>query len=86
MDSLRPVAEEVGKAKRIDDAKGRYIVFLKNTFPKKYILDGFHVVLDCAHGATYHVAPAVFEELGAEVIPVGGRRLFNLTHPGYYCR
>ena len=67
MEALRPVAEEVGKAKRIDDAKGRYIVFLKNTFPKKYTLDGFHVVLDCAHGATYKVAPHVFEELGAKV-------------------
>jgi len=67
MEALRPVAEEVGKAKRIDDAKGRYIVFLKNTFPRKYTLDGFHVVLDCAHGATYKVAPHVFEELGARV-------------------
>ena len=71
MDSLRPVAEEVGKAARIDDAKGRYIVFLKNTFPKRYTLDGIHVVLDCAHGATYGVAPHVFEELGAKVTCIG---------------
>jgi phosphoglucosamine mutase len=71
MDSLRPVAEEVGKAARIDDAKGRYIVFLKNTFPKRYTLDGIHVVLDCAHGATYGVAPHVFEELGAKVTSIG---------------
>jgi phosphoglucosamine mutase len=71
MDSLRPVAEEVGKAARIDDAKGRYIVFLKNTFPKRYTLDGIHIVLDCAHGATYGVAPHVFEELGAKVTSIG---------------
>jgi len=67
MEALRPVAEEVGKAARIDDARGRYIVFLKNTFPKDYTLDDFHIVLDCANGATYGVAPHVFEELGAKV-------------------
>jgi len=71
MDSLRPVAEEVGKASRIDDARGRYIVFLKNTFPHRYTLDGIHIVLDCAHGATYGVAPHVFEELGAKVTSIG---------------
>jgi len=71
MDSLRPVAEEVGKAARIDDAKGRYIVFLKNTFPHRFTLDGIHIVLDCAHGATYGVAPHVFEELGAKVTSIG---------------
>ncbi|MEN8142394.1 MAG: phosphoglucosamine mutase [Thermodesulfobacteriota bacterium] len=71
MAALRPVADEVGKAARIDDARGRYTVFLKNTFPKNYVLDGFHVVLDCAHGATYGVAPHVFEELGAKVTPLG---------------
>lgn len=67
IDDLRPIAEEVGKAFRIDDARGRYTVFLKNTFPKEYALDGFHIVLDCANGATYGVAPHVFEELGAKV-------------------
>ncbi|TKB09387.1 phosphoglucosamine mutase [Desulforhopalus sp. IMCC35007] len=71
MAALRPVADEVGKAKRIDDAKGRYIVFLKNTFPKNYTLEDFHIVLDCAHGATYKVAPHVFEELGAKVTTIG---------------
>ncbi len=71
MAALRPVADEVGKMSRIDDAKGRYIVFLKNTFPKKYTLDGFHVVIDCAHGATYRVAPHVFRELGAKVTTIG---------------
>ena len=71
MNALGPVAEEVGKAFRIDDAKGRYIVFLKNTFPKTFTLDGIHIVLDCAHGATYGVAPHVFEELGAQVTALG---------------
>ena len=70
MAALRPVADEVGKATRIDDARGRYIVFLKNTFPKDYTLDGFHIVLDCANGATYGVAPWVFRELGAKVTPL----------------
>ena len=71
MAALRPVAEEVGKATRIEDAKGRYIVFLKNTFPRQYTLDGFHIVLDCAHGATYGVSPHVFQELGAKVTRLG---------------
>ncbi|WP_028582305.1 phosphoglucosamine mutase [Desulfogranum japonicum] len=71
MAALRPVADEVGKASRIDDAAGRYIVYLKNTFPKQYTLDDFHIVLDCANGATYKVAPYVFEELGARVTTLG---------------
>jgi len=71
MAALRPVADEVGRATRIDDVKGRYIVFLKNTFPAKYTLDDFHIVLDCAHGATYKVAPFVFSELGAKVTCIG---------------
>jgi phosphoglucosamine mutase len=69
--SLRPTAKEVGKAHRIDDAIGRYVVFLKNTFPSHLNLDGLRIVLDCANGAAYRVAPTVLEELGAEVIPVG---------------
>jgi len=71
IDSLRPTATEVGKAFRIDDAAGRYIVFLKNTFPNDFTLDGFKIVLDCAHGAAYKIAPHVFEELGAKVYPIG---------------
>ena len=67
MAALRPVAEEVGKAVRIDDARGRYVVFLKHTFPRQLTLDGIHIVLDCANGATYGVAPHVFRELGAQV-------------------
>ena len=71
MAALRPTAEEIGKATRIDDARGRYIVSLKNTFPRALTLDGLHIVLDCAHGATYGVAPHVFEELGAKVTSLG---------------
>ncbi|MCF6289990.1 MAG: phosphoglucosamine mutase [Desulfobacterales bacterium] len=71
MEALRPTAEEIGRATRIDDAKGRYIVFLKNTFPRRYTLDDLHIVLDCAHGATYGVAPLVFRELGAKVTTIG---------------
>jgi phosphoglucosamine mutase len=71
LDSLRPTANAVGKAHRIDDAVGRYVVFLKNTFPNDLSLDGLRMVVDCANGAAYRVAPTVFEELGAEVIPIG---------------
>ncbi|MDI7259508.1 MAG: phosphoglucosamine mutase [Thermodesulfobacteriota bacterium] len=71
LDSLRPTASAVGKAHRIDDAIGRYVVFLKKTFPNDLTLDGLRIALDCANGAAYRVAPMVFEELGAEVIPIG---------------
>ncbi|MCB1102752.1 MAG: phosphoglucosamine mutase [Kiritimatiellae bacterium] len=64
---IRPTAEDVGKAFRIDDALGRYIVFCKNTFPDSLDLAGMKVVLDCANGATYKIAPIIFSELGAEV-------------------
>jgi phosphoglucosamine mutase len=67
---LRPTANRIGKAKRIDDAIGRYVVFLKSLFPKDLSLDGLTVVVDCGHGAAYQVAPAVLEELGARVIPL----------------
>ena len=69
LEELRPVASEIGKAHRIDDAVGRYVVFLKNSFPQEYSLNGLKIVADCANGATYKVAPAVFEELGAHVVP-----------------
>ncbi len=71
LQSLRPTASEVGKAYRIDDAVGRYVVFLKNTFPNDLTLEGLRIALDCANGAAYRVAPAVLEELGAEVMPIG---------------
>lgn len=67
----RPTADAVGRARRIDDALGRYIVFLKNTFPVEYTLDGLTIAVDCAHGATYKVAPAVLSELGANLKLVG---------------
>ncbi len=65
--SMLPHAREMGRAKRLDDAIGRYVVFLKSTFPRELSLDGFKVVLDVANGATYKVAPAVFRELGADL-------------------
>jgi phosphoglucosamine mutase len=61
----------LGKARRIDDAAGRYVEFCKSTFPNDMDLRGLKIVLDCAHGATYHVAPDVFHELGAEIICIG---------------
>jgi phosphoglucosamine mutase len=69
--SLRPTAMSVGRAKRIDDAPGRYIVALKNSFPRYLSLDGMRVALDCAHGAAYKVAPMVLGELGAEITTLG---------------
>jgi phosphoglucosamine mutase len=67
----RPTGADVGLARRIDDASGRYIVFLKKTFPQDLSLDGLRIVVDCAHGAAYKVAPTVLQELGAEVIAIG---------------
>jgi phosphoglucosamine mutase len=66
-----PNPEDVGRAYKIADSPGRYIVYLKNSYPEKLTLDGLTVVLDCAHGATYKVAPLIFEELGARVIKIG---------------
>jgi phosphoglucosamine mutase len=62
--------EMIGRAKRIDDARGRYVHHAKSTFPERLRLDGLKVVLDCANGAAYHVAPEALWELGAEVIPL----------------
>ena len=67
----RTPSESIGKARKIEDSRGRYVQFLKHTFPKERTLDGMKVVVDCANGAAYHVAPQVFEELGAEVISLG---------------
>ncbi len=64
---LHPSPSELGKAYRMDDARGRYTVFLKHSFPRRFTLEGTKVVLDCANGATYRVAPDTFFELGAEV-------------------
>ena len=64
---IRPTADQIGKARRVDDANGRYIVFCKNTFPEDQSLEGMRIALDCANGATYRVAPSIFSELGAAV-------------------
>lgn len=66
-------SDRLGKVKRINDAAGRYIEFCKSTFPNDLDLRGLKIVVDCAHGATYHVAPPVFHELGAEVIAIGNQ-------------
>ena len=71
IDHLRPTAHSVGKAFRIDDAVGRYIVSLKHVFDADLTMQGIKIVVDCANGAAYRVAPAVFEELGARVFPMG---------------
>jgi len=64
-------SDKLGKATRIDDAAGRYIEFCKGTFPSELSLTGLKIVVDCAHGATYHIAPNVLRELGAQVIEIG---------------
>lgn len=64
-------AQELGKASRIDDAPGRYVEFCKSTVPNAFRLDNMKLVLDCAHGATYSVAPKVFRELGADIVTLG---------------
>ena len=81
---------KLGKARRVDDAPGRYIEFCKSAFPNELDLRGLKIVVDCAHGATYHLAPAVFHELGADVIakgvePDGLNINHNLgaTHPAF---
>lgn len=73
LDAPMPVqpSAKLGKAKRINDAVGRYIEFCKSTFPNALDLRGLKLVVDCAHGATYHIAPHVFHELGAEVVSLG---------------
>jgi len=63
--------DEVGQAARIEDARGRYIVYLKNSFPRELTLEGLRIVIDCAHGAGYRVGPTVLRELGAEVFEIG---------------
>ena len=84
---------KLGKARRIDDAGGRYVEFCKSTFPNALDLRGLKIVLDCAHGATYHVAPPVFHELGAEIIAIGNQpdglninHECGSTHPEALCK
>ncbi len=88
LDVNRPRGKNVGRAERLDDAPGRYVAYVKQTFPQDLTLDGLRIVVDAAHGAAYRVAPSVFQELGAEVIPIGVRpdgqninRRCGATHP-----
>lgn len=71
INDCRPIASDIGKAYRIVDAPGRYIMFLKTTFPKEMNLDGMKIVLDCANGAAYRIAPTVMDELGANLVTIG---------------
>jgi phosphoglucosamine mutase len=71
LDQDRPTGSDVGVAERLDDARGRYVAFVKQTFPSDLTLVGLRIVIDAAHGAAYRVAPTVLEELGAEVFPIG---------------
>ena len=73
LNAYLPKSEGIGRSRRIDDATGRYIVYVKNTFPQQLTLAGLRIVLDCANGAAYKVAPAVFEELGAELVVLGNQ-------------
>jgi phosphoglucosamine mutase len=73
LDRRGPSGANVGRAERLDDARGRYVVYIKSTFPKELTLDGLRVVVDAANGAAYRVAPAVFSELGADVTSLAVR-------------
>ena len=93
IDSVRPTADEIGKAVRIDDALGRYIEFAKASFPRGMTLEGLRIVVDCAHGAAYKSTPCVLRELGAEVIIYGNHpdgmninRDCGSMHPENLCR
>ncbi|HOK40108.1 MAG TPA: phosphoglucosamine mutase [bacterium] len=70
LEALQPTAGKIGKAHRIEDALGRYIEFLKHTFPKEFTFENLRIAIDCANGATYKVAPTVFSELDAEIFPI----------------
>lgn len=70
-EKLSVSSDQIGKAHRVEDSYGRYIEFVKSTFPKNLSLEGLKIVVDCAHGAAYHIAPLVLEELGAQVIVMG---------------
>jgi len=91
--SQRPTHSRIGRAYRIEDAAGRYIAFVKDTFPAHLDLRGLKIVVDCANGAAYRVAPAIFEELGANVVELGVypdgtniNRSVGALHPEYVAR
>src|SRR5512134_1923169 len=73
IEDIRPTADAIGKAVRIDDALGRYIEFAKSSFPRGMTLEGMRIVVDCAHGAAYKSTPCVLRELGADVIVFGNQ-------------
>src|SRR5437899_3517709 len=73
IETIRPTADAIGKAVRIDDALGRYIQYAKSSFPKGMTLESMRIVVDCAHGAAYKSTPCVLRELGAEVIVYGNQ-------------
>src|SRR5512147_235644 len=92
IESIRPTAEAVGKAVRIDDALGRYIEFAKASFPRGLTLEGLRLVVDCAHGASYKSTPCVLRELGAEVFVLGNQpdgmninKECGSMHPEHLC-
>jgi len=68
IDHIRPTARAIGKASRVDDAVGRYVEFVKNSFPREHTLEGMKIVVDCANGACYKASPLILRELGAEVV------------------
>jgi len=93
IEKIRPVAREIGKAVRIDDALGRYIEYAKSSFPRHLTLDGIRIVVDCAHGAAYKSTPCVLRELGAQVIVHGNQpdglninKDCGSMHPEHLCR
>ncbi|HTY87626.1 MAG TPA: phosphoglucosamine mutase [Candidatus Acidoferrum sp.] len=93
IENIRPTADAVGKAVRIDDALGRYIEFAKASFPRGLTLEGMRIVVDCAHGAAYKSTPCVLRELGADVIVYGNQpdgmninRDCGSMHPEAVCR
>ncbi len=93
IENIRPTADEIGKAVRIDDALGRYIEYAKGSFPRGMTLEGMRIVVDCAHGAAYKSTPCVLRELGAEVIVYGNQpdgkninKNCGSMHPDEMCR
>lgn len=93
VEKIRPTAEHIGRAMRVDDALGRYIEFAKSSFPKGLTLDGMKIVLDCGHGAAYKATPCVLRELGADVVVYGNQpdgtninRDCGSMHPEAMCK
>jgi phosphoglucosamine mutase len=93
IEKIRPVAREIGKAVRIDDALGRYIEYAKSSFPRDLTLEGLRIVIDCAHGAAYKSTPCVLRELGAQIFVHGNQpdglninKDCGSMHPEHLCR